>query len=76
MTKPHRRTVEALQHWMDGNGTGVQVLSGLSSGRLEDSHDLVVLRPPVEQDWMTRFVRRYFRILFVVRFHFPKRPGY
>ncbi|PMD36443.1 hypothetical protein L207DRAFT_636434 [Hyaloscypha variabilis F] len=67
MMKPHRRTVEAFQSWMEGeaDGRGVPVITGLSANRLLDASDLIALHPPVDQDWLTRFVRRYFRILFV-----------
>lgn len=50
----------------DADGRGVAVVSGLSAGRLEDADDLVALHPPMEQDWLVRFVRRYLRILFLV----------
>ncbi|KAH7400167.1 hypothetical protein BKA64DRAFT_476330 [Cadophora sp. MPI-SDFR-AT-0126] len=67
MIRPHHRTVEAFQSWMDGeaDGRGVAVVTGLSANRLHDQNDLISLRPSQEQDWMTRFVRRYFRVLFV-----------
>ena len=69
MIKPHRRTVEAFQSWMEGeaDGRNVPVITGLSANRLVDASDLIALHPPVDQDWLTRFIRRYFRILFVVR---------
>jgi hypothetical protein len=68
MIKPHRRTIEAFKSWMEGeaDGRGVPVITGLSANRLVDASDLIALHPPVDQDWLTRFVRRYFRILFVV----------
>ena len=68
MIKPHHRTTEALQSWMEGeaDGRGVPVLKGPSEDRLLDTRDLIALHPPLEQDYLTRFVRRYFRILFVV----------
>jgi hypothetical protein len=68
MIKPHSRTVEALNSWMSGDadGRGAPVLAGLSASRLDDPHDLIALHPPVEKDWLTRLVRRHFRILFVV----------
>ena len=51
---------------MEGNGTKPSVLLGLSAHRLDDADNLVALHPPVEQDWLTRFVRWYFRLLFAV----------
>jgi len=53
---------------MDGiaDDHGVAVVSGLSAGRLEDADDLVALHPPMEQDWLIRFARRYLRILSLV----------
>jgi hypothetical protein len=53
---------------MDGeaDGRGVPVITGLSASRLLDASDLVALHHPVDQDWLAHFVRRYFRILFVV----------
>jgi hypothetical protein len=68
MSKPHRQTVEAAMAWMNGSadGRGVAVLSGPSAQRLNDKDDLVALHAQIEQDWLTRFVRRYLRILFVV----------
>jgi hypothetical protein len=68
MIKPHRRTVEVFQSWMDceADGRGVPVITGLSANRLLDASDLIALHPPVDQDLLTCFVRRYFRILFVV----------
>lgn len=51
---------------MDGKETKPSVLPGLSAHRLDDADDLVALHPPVEQDWVTKFVPRYFRLLFVV----------
>jgi hypothetical protein len=68
MGKPHRRTVKTFEAWTDGDadGRGVAVVSGLSAGRLEDADDLVALHPPMEQDWLVRFIRKYLRILFLV----------
>jgi hypothetical protein len=68
MIKPHRHMVEAFQSWMEGeaDGRGVPVITGLSANRVLDASDVVALHPPVDQDWLSRFVRRYFRIPFVV----------
>lgn len=73
MIKPHHRTIEAVRSWMEGetDGTEVRVLQGLSADRLLDTSDLIALHPPLEQDYLTRFVRRYFRLLFVVTTCFP-----
>jgi hypothetical protein len=70
MIKLHHRTVEAFQSWTEGeaDGRGVPVITGLSANRLLDASDLIALHPPIDQDWLTRFVRRSFRILFVVKF--------
>jgi hypothetical protein len=51
---------------MNENGSRPSVLLGLNARRLDDADDLVALHPLVEQDWLTRFVRRYFQLLFVV----------
>ncbi|KAE8446494.1 hypothetical protein EG329_011957 [Mollisiaceae sp. DMI_Dod_QoI] len=67
MIKPRWRTVKAFRSWLEGeaDGSGIPKLAGLSADRLRDFDDLVALHPPAEQDWLTRFVRRYFRVLLV-----------
>jgi hypothetical protein len=54
MIKPHHRTVEAFQSWMEGeaDGRGVPVLRGFSANGLLDTSDLIALHPAVEQDWL------------------------
>ncbi len=53
---------------MDGDVDGRQLLvvTRLSARRLENEDDLVALHPPMEQDWLVRFARRYLRIFFLV----------
>lgn len=68
MGRPHLDTIKAFRAWMDGDADGrqVPVVTGLSARRLEDIDDLVALHPPMEQDWLVRFVRKYLRIFFLV----------
>jgi hypothetical protein len=68
MCKPHQHTIETVKAWMDGtaDGRGVPDVKGLSARRLEDPDDLVALHPPMEQDLLIRFARRYLRLLSLV----------
>jgi len=77
MIKPHRRTIDAVQAWMEGktDSSRAQVLADLSADRLRDTKDLVALHRPRKQDWLTRLIRRYFKIFFVVTQMFQTRVG-
>lgn len=70
LQSPNSSSVEALQIWSEGrhrkDGLGVPILADQSGHRLQDQTDLVGLRKPTEQDWLTRFVRKYLRVFFVV----------
>jgi hypothetical protein len=48
------------------NERGVAVLSGNGARRLSDKKDLVALHAPIEMDWLSRFMRNYLWIFFVV----------
>ncbi|KAF8858694.1 hypothetical protein BDZ45DRAFT_390166 [Acephala macrosclerotiorum] len=67
MIKPHWSTVKAFRSWLQGeaDGSGIPKLAGLSADRLYDFDDLIALHSAAEQDWLTRFLRRYLRVLFV-----------
>jgi hypothetical protein len=70
MGKPHHRQVKALEYFSEQRykqpSRRGPMLSGLSAHRLDDEDDLIVLSKPVDQDWLIRFVRRYFRVFFLV----------
>lgn len=68
LRKAHRRTIEAFQAWMEGepSRSHVSVLGDLSADRLRDAQDLVALHSPWEQDSLTKFLRRYVCVAFIL----------
>jgi hypothetical protein len=71
MGRPHNRQIKALNYFVEQEykdpSRRVPILSGLSERRLGDEDDLIVLSKPIDQDWLIRFVRRYFHVFFLVR---------
>jgi hypothetical protein len=70
MGRPHHRQVQALEYFSEQKhkrpDRRAPMLSDLSAHRLDDEDDLIVLSKPLDQDWLIRFIRRYFRIFFLV----------
>lgn len=72
-TPPSNSTIKALRNWFFNNDvekrgySGVPQLRGLSQYTYDDPADLVALRVPAEQDRLSRFIQRYFGVLFLVR---------
>jgi hypothetical protein len=72
MGRPHRHTVQTLDKWTRKNSKeGTSILMDRGSARLDDEDDLVALRIPEDQDYLIRFVRRYLRVFFLVRYASP-----
>ena len=71
---PPSRVLEAFKHVFHNTndaGETFPTLGGRSARILDDEDDLMALRSPPEEDRMTRFLRNYFPLLFVVSSHLP-----
>ena len=72
---PPSRVLEAFKHVFHNTndaGETFPTLGGRSARILDDEDDLMALRSPPEEDRMTRFLRNYFPLLFVVSSHLPE----
>jgi hypothetical protein len=69
--KPSQRTIEAFRSWFMGEHHGPEhrgsLLEDHSAKRFNNPGDLIVLSEPPGQDLLVHFVRRYFKVFFIVR---------
>lgn len=70
LPKPPLEVVEGLKIWSEGlnqkDGLGAPQLAGNGRKRLDNYEDLVLLGTANDNDWVTNFVRKYLKFLFVV----------
>ena len=68
--RPLPRTLEAFRNHFENENDRqgpYSTLGGLSARILDDTDDLMALKPPLDEDRLTKLLRYYLPILFVVR---------
>lgn len=60
---PRKHQLETFRDWFSGRCSGISrnvpIIAGSSSKMLDDEDDLVCLRSPLEQDFLTQMLQRY-----------------